>query len=149
MTWGVAVTREGLQSRVVDQLKELSIDHLFLQAKRVVRRRGVRHHLYSPLLFNYIPVAMDHRVARMRGVVDVIGPAREEDVEALRNRCDEYGVVLVGLKRGDRVRASHGFFSLIVGQYDGLRPDCREAAIFSVFGSMRSVVFNEGTLVAA
>ena len=149
MTWGVVVTELGQQARVVEQLKKQCVEHFFPRSKRIVRRKGVRHCVVEPLLFNYIPVVITDSIARVRGVLDVLGPAREDQIEDLRRRCDAEGMITIKFKPGDSVRAHSGFYSLAVGKYQGLLPDQREAALFSVFGSMRSVSFREGDLVAA
>jgi hypothetical protein len=149
LTWGVLVTEQGRQEEIVDQLKKRCVEHFFPRSKRTVRRKGVRHCLIEPLLFNYIPVTLTEKIWSIRGVLDVLGPACPKQIEDLRRRCDGDGIITIRFKPGDSVRAHSGFYSLVVGKYLGLLPDQREAAVFSVFGSMRSVSFREGDLVAA
>lgn len=157
--WSCAVTFWHQQEDVIEQLIKASFEYFFPQVRQTVRHRGRRVHRLHPLLYNYLPVAIElgadaeSDVRAMRGVADVIGPIRTDEVLRLKSRCDAAGVLVQPraprFRPGQAVRPSKGPLVDMVGSFVGELRDEREAALFDILGAKRSIKFEAGDLVAA
>lgn len=155
--WAVVVTELYKQERVIEQFMARGFEYFFPQVRRVVRHRGRRVHRLDPLLFNYVPVLLSDGweiIFDMRGVADVMGPARTSEIDRIKSMCDSSDILVEPkykshLKAGQKVKPVDGTFSGLVGTYVGLTNDGRESALFSLLGAKRSMKFAIGDLVAA
>lgn len=155
MTWGVAVTLPNHQTKVVEQFVAKSFEYIFPQISKTVRRAGRRVRILEPYLFNYIPVFLSsgwQTIHGMRGVVDLLGPVAERDIDRLKSSIDASGLVtlpkVAKFKVGQRVIPVSGPFVDMTGFYQSTENE-QDAALFNLFGSMRTIKFDEGDLVAA
>jgi transcriptional antiterminator RfaH len=156
MSWACAVTFWHQQEDVIEQLAAKGFEYFFPRIKRTVRHRGKRVHRLDPLLFNYLPIKLApgwEEIHGMRGVVDMIGPVREVEIQKLRDRCNPDGILVQltapRFKPGQPVRPALGPLSDKIGTFVGELRDQREAALFDILGARRSVKFEAGNLVAA
>jgi len=158
MTWACAVTFWHQQEDVIEQLLKAQLEYFFPRIKRTVRHRGRRVHRLDPLLFNYLPIKLSNgneseaTIRAMRGVADMIGPVRAEEISRLKSQCDADGILvqpkIQRFRSGQPVRPLTGPLSDKVGTYVGEAGE-REAALFSILGARRSIKFEVGDLVAA
>lgn len=155
-TWAVAVTHLYQQERVVEQFIAKAFDYFFPHVRRTVRHRGRRIHKLEPLLMNYVPVCIVdgwEQIYDMRGVADLLGPAREEEILRIKSQCDSDDILIQPrqsrFKPGTLVKPSSGILCDAVGTFVGTSGDDRDIALFSILGAKRTVKFKEGDLVAA
>ena len=158
--WAVVVTQLYQQEKVIEQFIARGFEYFWPRVRRTVRHRGRRVHRLDPLLFNYLPVLLSDGwpvIFDMRGVVDVMGPARTREIEKLRSRCDSSDILIepreakAKFKPGQAVRIGHvdGPLADVVGTYVGISRDDEEIALFNILGARRSLKFEIGDLVAA
>jgi transcription antitermination factor NusG len=159
--WAVAVAAPQQVEKVVEQLPAHQIPYFFPRVKTTVRHRGKRVARFRPLLFNYIPICLVpgwqaifsfRGTHSARGVLDVIGPLRGEEVDRLRAQCSLDGIYIVEkaqrFKHGQAVRMTTGPFASITGVFESGTDDRAKVLIHS-FGRMVSLGFELGNLVAA
>lgn len=153
MTWACAVTFWHQQEDVIEQLIKAQLEYFFPRIKRTVRHRGRRVHRLDPLLFNYLPVCLSHQdaesnILNMRGVADMIGPVREQEIQKLKAQCDADGVMVkpraLRFTPGQQVYPQNN--PLLVGAYVGEVSE-REVVLFDILGAKRSLKFAVGELV--
>jgi transcription antitermination factor NusG len=159
--WAVAVAAPQQVEKVVEQLPAHQIPYFFPRVKTMVRHRGKRVASFRPLLFNYIPICLSpgwqavfllRGTHSARGVLDVIGPLRGEEVDRLKAACSSDGIYIQAkaqrFKFGEKVKATTGPFAGITGVFESGTDDRAKVLIHS-FGRMVSLGFELGNLVAA
>jgi transcriptional antiterminator RfaH len=155
--WAVAVTHLYQQEKVIEQLIARGFEYFWPRVRRTVRHRGRRIHRLDPLLFNYLPVQLNPDwpvIFDMRGVADVMGPARTSEIDRIKSQCDASDILIPPkfqsqFRPGQKVKPLEGPFVDLTGHFVGLTGDNRETALFTIFGAKRSLRFEIGDLVAA
>ena len=123
--------------------------------------RGKRRAKVVNLFPSYLFVKFDkhwYDVRRAPGVASMLmdgekpALARDEEIEYLRERFDEYGTHKLGdgrFKRGQRVRVLSGPMRDQIGMFEGMLPGDRVQVLFEMMGRAAPVEMGERELSAA
>lgn len=159
--YAVIVSQPSFEAVAAEQAVRQQFDVWFPRLRRVVSKRGKRAVVIRPLFPRYLFVRMTddwRKLFSLRGVASLLlrgeKPAivTDEIIDELKLRCDEAGFyrLAAGERFADRqsVTVKRGPFAGLVGLYAGPSHQ-REAALFTLLGSVRRIEFVHGDLIAA